>query len=85
MTANLLIPIGITNGWIQTQSIAGGLLKRKHAHGNVLSQGNCTSVMENGQKIPAETTGMRYKICKFDKPDATMEGSSRLLRSNRKY
>ena len=33
------------------QSTAGGLLKRKHAHGKVLSQGNYASVIENGQKI----------------------------------
>ena len=35
----------------RAESTAGGLLKRKHAHGKVLSQGNCASVIENGQKI----------------------------------
>ena len=30
---------------------AGGLLKRKHAHGKVLSRGNYASVIDNGQKI----------------------------------
>ena len=29
----------------RAESTAGGLLKRKHAHGNVLSQGNCASVI----------------------------------------
>ena len=43
------------------ESTAGACLKRKHAHRKVLSQGNCASVIENGQKIPAETTGLRYK------------------------
>ena len=38
-------------GQDRTESTAGGLLKRKHAHGKVLSQGNCASVIENGQKI----------------------------------
>ena len=38
-----------------------GSLKRKHAHGKVLSHGNYASVIENGQKKPAETTGMRNK------------------------
>lgn len=28
-----------------------GSLKRKHAHGNVLSQGNYASAIENGQTI----------------------------------
>ena len=35
----------------RTESTAGGLLKRKHAQRNVLSQGNYASVIENGQKI----------------------------------
>ena len=51
---------GAAGGQDRTESTAGGLVKRKHAHGKVLSQGNCASVIENGQKIPAETTGMRY-------------------------
>ena len=33
------------------ESTIGGLLKRKNAHRNVLSQGNYASVIENGQKI----------------------------------
>ena len=33
------------------ENTAGACLKRKHAHRNVLSQGNCASVIENGQKI----------------------------------
>ena len=45
----------------RAESTAGGLLKQKHAHGKVLSQGNYDPVIENGQKNPAETTGMRYK------------------------
>ena len=44
----------------RAESTAGGLLKRKHAHGKLLSQRNYASVIENGQN-PAETTGMRYK------------------------
>ena len=35
----------------RTESAIGGLLKRKHSHGKVLSQGNYASVIENGQKI----------------------------------
>ena len=35
----------------RAESTAGGLLKRKYAHRKVLSQGNCTPVIENGQKI----------------------------------
>ena len=34
----------------RTEITAGGLLKRKNAHGKVLSQGNYASVIENGQK-----------------------------------
>ena len=37
-----------------------GSLKRKHAHGNVLSHGNYASVIENGQKNPASSTGMPF-------------------------
>ena len=33
------------------ENTAGACLKRKHAHRNVLSQGNCASVIENGQKF----------------------------------
>ena len=82
MTANLLISIGNTNGWIQKQSASGGLLKRKHAHRKVLSQGELCLCHEELTKNPAETTGMRYKIRKFGEPDAEMEWISRLLRSN---
>lgn len=49
--ANLLLSMGKTNGWKQIQSAAGGLLKRKHAHKNVLPQGNYASVIEDGQKF----------------------------------
>ena len=42
---------GAASGQDRAESTAGGLLKRKLAHGNVLSQGNYASVMENGQKI----------------------------------
>ena len=35
----------------RAESTAGGLLKRKYAHGKVLSRGNYASVIENGQKI----------------------------------
>ena len=52
---------GAAGGQDRAESTAGGLLKRKYAHGKVLSRGNCASVIENGQKNPAETTGMRYK------------------------
>ena len=52
---------GAAGGHDRAESTAGGLLKRKHAHGKVLSQGNYASVIDNGQKNPAETTGMRYK------------------------
>ena len=38
---------GAAGGQNRTESTAGGLLKRKHAHRNVLSQGNYASVMEN--------------------------------------
>ena len=38
-------------GQDRAESTAGGILKRKHAHRKVLSQGNCTPVIENGQKI----------------------------------
>ena len=38
-------------GQDRAESTAGGYLKRKHAHGKALSQGNCVSVIENGQKI----------------------------------
>lgn len=37
-------------GQDRSESTAGGLLKRKHAHGNVLSQGNYASVIENEKK-----------------------------------
>ena len=39
MTANLLISIEKTNGWIQKQSTACGLLKRNGAYGNALFKG----------------------------------------------
>lgn len=35
----------------RTESTAGSLLKRKYAHGEVLSRGNYASVIENRQKI----------------------------------
>ena len=35
----------------RAESTAGGLLKRKHAHREVLSRGNYAPVIENGQKI----------------------------------
>ena len=35
----------------RAESTAGGLLKRKYAHRNVLPHGNYASVKENGQKI----------------------------------
>ena len=38
-------------GQDRAESTAGACLKRKHAHGKVLSQGNYASVIENGQKI----------------------------------
>ena len=38
---------GAADGRDRAESTAGGILKRKHAHGNVLSQWNCASVMEN--------------------------------------
>ena len=34
-------------GQDRAESTAGGILKRKHAHRKVLSQGNCTPVIEN--------------------------------------
>ena len=40
---------GVAGGQHRTESTAGGLMKRKHAHRNVLSQGNDASVIENGQ------------------------------------
>ena len=40
---------GAAGGQDRTERTAGGLLKRKHAHGKVLSQGNYASVIENGQ------------------------------------
>ena len=42
---------GAVGGQDKTESTAGGLVKRKHAHRNVLSRGNYASVIENGQKI----------------------------------
>ena len=38
---------GAAGGQDRTESTAGGLLKRKHAHRKVLSQGNYASVIEN--------------------------------------
>ena len=38
---------GAAGGQDRTESTAGGLVKRKHAHRKVLSQGNYASVMEN--------------------------------------
>ena len=38
---------GAADGQNRTESIAGSLLKRKHAHRKVLSQGDYVSVMEN--------------------------------------
>ena len=42
---------GAAGGQDRAESTAGGLLKRKHAHREVLSRGNYASVIENGQKI----------------------------------
>ena len=42
---------GAAGGQDRAESTACGLLKRKHAHRNVLTQGNYASVIENGQKI----------------------------------
>ena len=39
------------SGHYRAESTACGLLKRKHAHGIVLSQGNYAPVIKNGQKI----------------------------------
>ena len=38
---------GAAGGQDRAESTDGGLLKRKHAHGKVLSQGNYASVIEN--------------------------------------
>ena len=38
---------GSAGGQDRAESTAGGFVKRKHAHGKVLSQGNYVSVMEN--------------------------------------
>ena len=38
---------GAAGGQHRTERTAGGRLKRKYAHGNVLSQGNYASVIEN--------------------------------------
>ena len=42
---------GAAGGQNRAENTAGACLKRKHAHRNVLSQGNYASVLENGQKI----------------------------------
>ena len=42
---------GAAGGHDRTESTLGTCLKRKHAHGNVLSQGNYSSAIENGQII----------------------------------
>lgn len=43
-------------GQNRAESTAGGLLKRKHAHKNVLPHGNYASIKENGQKIRPKRT-----------------------------
>ena len=58
--ANLMLSVGITNGWKQIRSTTRACLKRRLTHRKVLSKRNYTSIIENGQKM-AETTGMRYK------------------------
>ena len=40
----------------RAESTVGGILKRKHAHGYVLSQGNYASVKENRQIIRPKRT-----------------------------
>lgn len=52
---------GAADGQDITERTAGGLMKRKQAHRNVLSWGNCASVIENEQIDPSKMTGMRYK------------------------
>ena len=42
---------GAAGGKDRTESTAGGVLKRKHAHSNVLSQRSYASVIENGQIV----------------------------------
>lgn len=42
---------GAVGGQDRAESTAGGLLKRKYAHGEVLLRGNYAAVIENGQKI----------------------------------
>ena len=64
---------------IEHREHSGSLLKRKYAHGEVLSRGNNAAVIENEQKNPAETTGLKYKI---DGLKVETVGTSRLLRSN---
>lgn len=44
-------PIHLLRHTHSKRGAAGGLLKRKHAHGIVLSQGSYAPVIENGQTI----------------------------------
>ena len=83
MTANLLISIGKTNGWIQNQSAAGGCLKRDEAYGNALFRGTA-AVLSRIDKITGRNERNVIKN-KFDGLKAETDGISRLPRSNRKH
>ena len=52
---------GAAGGQARAESTAWGLLKRKHAHRKVLSQGELRLCHREWANNPAETTGMRYK------------------------
>ena len=65
---------GAAGGQNRAESTAGGPLKRKHAHRNVLSQGNYASVIENGQEISRNDRNELYKR-KFDEPNAEIGGN----------
>ena len=76
---------GAAAGQDRADSTAGGLLKRKHAHRNVLSRGELRLCHGEWTKNPAETTGMRYKNVNLMSRMQKIEETSRMLRSNRKH
>ena len=53
---------GAPGGQYRAESTVGACLKRKHAHRNVLSQGNYASAIENGQIVRPKRQERDIKI-----------------------
>lgn len=79
--------LGAAGGQDRTESTAGGLLRRKHAHKKVLSKGWIKLCLSKrmGTNEPTEMTGTRYKNVNLMDRKQKIDGDSRLPQSKKNY